>query len=347
MRMSVISRYFRPAALLMLILLGGCRAERKPVVGISSSWDDARVVSLKDTYVAAVRAAGGVPVVLPPVHSAAEAAEALALADALILSGGEDVDPARYGEAVLNSTVEVNAPRDTSDFLLAAEAMRRGIPVLGICRGSQLLNVFFGGSLYQDLPGQIGSLPENGGGASLSGPVRGGSSGSAIHGSFLSEPVRGGSGGSAVHGSFLSGPVRGGSEVDGTATAASQGHAAIRHRQSESGSIGTHWIYIDANSRLHDLLGLDSVMVNSFHHQAVKDPGTGVRVVARAADGVVEAWEWDAPQRTGSSRRGSLQRAGSSRRATNICVQFHPEEMIATGDTTFLPIFQDFIDRAR
>ena len=306
MRMSVISRYFRPAALLMLILLGGCRAERKPVVGISSSWDDARVVSLKDTYVAAVRAAGGVPVVLPPVHSAAEAAEALALADALILSGGEDVDPARYGEAVLNSTVEVNAPRDTSDFLLAAEAMRRGIPVLGICRGSQLLNVFFGGSLYQDLPGQIGSLPENGGG-----------------------------------------PVRGGSEVDGTATATSQGHAAIRHRQKESSSVGTHWIYIDADSRLHDLLGLDSVMVNSFHHQAVKDPGTGVRVVARAADGVVEAWEWDAPQRTGSSRRGSLQRAGSSRRATNICVQFHPEEMIATGDTTFLPIFQDFIDRAR
>lgn len=331
MRMSVISRYFRPAALLMLILLGGCRAERKPVVGISSSWDDARVVSLKDTYVTAVRAAGGVPVVLPPVHSAAEAAEALALADALILSGGEDVDPARYGEAVLNSTVEVNAPRDTSDFLLAAEAMRRGIPVLGICRGSQLLNVFFGGSLYQDLPGQIGSLPENSGG-----PVRGGSSGSAVHGSFLSGPVRGGSSGCAVHGSFLSGPVRGGSEVDGTATATCQGHPAIRHRQKESSSVGTHWIYIDADSRLHDLLGLDSVMVNSYHHQAVKEPGTGVRIVARAADGVVEAWEWDAPQRTGSSRR-----------ATNICVQFHPEEMIAAGDPTFLPIFQDFIDRAR
>ena len=311
--MTGVSRHFRSLSLMLFlsVMLAGCRSAGKPVVGISSSWDDARVVSLNDSYVAAVRAAGGVPVVLPPVHSDAEAAEALALADALILSGGEDVDPARYGEAVLDSTVEVNAPRDTSDFLLAAEAMRRGMPVLGICRGSQLLNVFFGGSLYQDLPGQIGSLPESDGRASLSGPARGGS------------------------------------EVDGTDTAASQGHAAIRHRQSESGSVGTHWIYIDPDSHLHNLLGRDSVMVNSFHHQAVKDPGTGVRVVARAADGVVEAWEWDAPQRTGSSKRGSLQHSGSSRRSSNICVQFHPEIFVKSGDATFLPLFQDLIDRAR
>jgi putative glutamine amidotransferase len=108
-----------------------------------------------------------------------------------------------------------------------------------------------------------------------------------------------------------------------------------------------HRIGVEKGSVLYALFGQDSLTVNSYHHQAVKDTGTGVRIVARAADGVVEAWEWDAPQRTGSSRRGSLQRAGSSRRATNICVQFHPEEMIATGDTTFLPIFQDFIDRAR
>lgn len=311
--MTGVSRHFRSLSLMLFlsVMLAGCRSAGKPVVGISSSWDDARVVSLNDSYVAAVRAAGGIPAVLPPVRSAAEAAEALALADALILSGGEDVDPARYGESVLDSTVEVNAPRDTSDFLLAAEAMRRGMPVLGICRGSQLLNVFFGGSLYQDLPGQIGSLPESDGRDSLS------------------EPVRGGSG------------------VDGTATAASQGHAAIRHRQNEAGSVGTHWIYIDPDSHLHSLLGRDSVMVNSFHHQAVKDPGTGVRVVARSADGVVEAWEWNGPQRAGSSKRGSLQHSGSSRRSSNICVQFHPEIFVKSGDTTFLPLFQDLIDRAR
>ena len=336
MRMSLVSRHFRSLSLMLFlsVMSAGCRSAGKPVVGISSSWDDARVVSLNDSYVAAVRAAGGIPAVLPPVRSAAEAAEALALADALILSGGEDVDPARYGEAVLDSTVEVNAPRDTSDFLLAAEAMRRGMPVLGICRGSQLLNVFFGGSLYQDLPGQIGSLPESDGESS---PCQVGTL-----------PESEGVGSPCGHGSFLSGPVRGGSEVDGTATAASQGHAAIRHRQKESGSVGTHWIYIDPDSHLHSLLGRDSVMVNSFHHQAVKNPGTGVRVVARSADGVVEAWEWDAPQRTGSSRRGSLQHSGSSRRSSSIlCVQFHPEIFVKSGDATFLPLFQDLIDRAR
>ena len=292
-------------ALGVILILAGCTAGRKPVVGISSSWDDARVVSLNDTYVAAVRAAGGVPVVLPPVRSASEAAEVLSLVDAVIFSGGEDVDPSRYGEDVLNSTVEVNAPRDTSDFLLASEALQRGMPVLGICRGSQLLNVLFGGSLYQDLPGQIGSLSGDGG-------------------CVLD------SSGRAAHGSFLNGLERGGSEVNGTAAAVRQGHSAIHHRQSEAGSVGTHWIYIEKDSRLHGLLGLDSVKVNSFHHQAVKEPGTGVHVVATAPDGVVEAWEWNAPHRDGI-----------------LCVQFHPEIFVKAGDTSFLPLFQDLIDRAR
>ena len=308
-------------AMFLLLVLGGCRAGREPVIGISSCWNGGRV-SLDDAYPAAVRAAGGVPMILPPVHSAEEASRALAGVDALILSGGEDVAPARYGEAVLNPTVEVNAPRDTSDFLLAAEALQREMPILGICRGSQLLNVLLGGSLYQDLPSQIGSLPRQGGDLQGQGGVSPGQIGSLPDGVSQDGSLQG---------------------QDG----ASLGQGAIRHFQTGSESVATHWIYIDPDSHLHALLGLDSVMVNSFHHQAVKDPGTGVRVVARAADGVVEAWEWDAPQRTGSSRRGSLQRAGSSRRATNICVQFHPEEMIATGDTTFLPIFQDFIDRAR
>lgn len=261
-------------AMLLLLVLGGCRAGREPVIGISSCWNGGRV-SLDDAYPAAVRAAGGVPLILPPVHSAEEASEALAGVDALILSGGEDVAPARYGEAVLNPTVEVNAPRDTSDFLLAAEALQREMPILGICRGSQLLNVLLGGSLYQDLPSQIEPLPRQGG---------------------------------------------------------------IRHFQTESDSVATHWIYIDPDSRLHALIGRDSVMVNSFHHQAVKNPGTGVRVAARSADGVIEAWEWRPPQRKGMRQ----QRDGSI-----LCVQFHPECLVDAGDPTFLPIFQDLIDRAR
>lgn len=292
-------------AMLLLLVLGGCRAGREPVIGISSCWNGGRV-SLDDAYPAAVRAAGGVPMILPPVHSAEEASEALAGVDALILSGGEDVAPARYGEAVLNPTVEVNAPRDTSDFLLAAEALQREMPILGICRGSQLLNVLLGGSLYQDLPSQVGSLPRQGGDLQ-------GQGGSLPDGASLDEALQG-------------------------QGAVSPGQGAIRHFQTESDSVATHWIYIDPDSRLHALLGRDSVMVNSFHHQAVKNPGTGVRVVARSADGVIEAWEWLAPQR--NSKR--QQRDGSI-----LCVQFHPECLVDAGDPTFLPLFQDLIAKSR
>ncbi|MCR5519225.1 MAG: gamma-glutamyl-gamma-aminobutyrate hydrolase family protein, partial [Bacteroidales bacterium] len=145
-------------ALLALVLVG-CKSG-KPVVGISSSWDDCLVVSVNDSYVRAVREAGGIPLVLPAVRSEAEAGELLDMVDALILTGGEDVAPWRYGEEVLNESVEVNAPRDSSDFLLASLALSRGLPLMGICRGEQLLNVLAGGSLYQDLPSQVGSLPD-------------------------------------------------------------------------------------------------------------------------------------------------------------------------------------------
>ena len=303
--------------MLLLLVLGGCRAGREPVIGISSCWNGGRV-SLDDAYPAAVRAAGGVPMILPPVHSAEEAAEALAGVDALILSGGEDVAPARYGEAVLNPTVEVNAPRDTSDFMLAAEALQREMPILGICRGSQLLNVLLGGSLYQDLPSQIGSLPrldlQGQGGVS---PGQGG--------------VSQEQGWTLLDGVSQDGSLQGQIGV-------SPGQGAIRHFQTESDSVATHWIYIDPDSRLHALLSRDSVMVNSFHHQAVKNPGTGVRVVARSADGVVEAWEWLAPQRKGKRQ----QRDGSI-----LCVQFHPECLVDAGDPTFLPLFQDLIAKSR
>ena len=308
--------------MLLLLVLGGCRAGREPVIGISSCWNGGRV-SLDDAYPAAVRAAGGVPMILPPVHSAEEASRALAGVDALILSGGEDVAPARYGEAVLNPTVEVNAPRDTSDFLLAAEALQREMPILGICRGSQLLNVLLGGSLYQDLPSQVGTLPRQGGDLQGQG------------GSLLDEALPDGA--SQEQGWTLLDGVLPDEALQGQG-GVSPGQGAIRHFQTESDSVATHWIYIDPDSHLHALLGRDSVMVNSFHHQAVKNPGTGVRVVARSADGVIEAWEWLAPQRKGKRQ----QRDGSI-----LCVQFHPECLVDAGDTTFLPIFQDLIAKSR
>lgn len=74
--------------------------------------------------------------------------------DGLLLAGGNDVAPARYGEATLSPTVDVYPERDTLDFDLLARALALEVPVLGICRGLQLLNVALGGTLWQDLPSQ-------------------------------------------------------------------------------------------------------------------------------------------------------------------------------------------------
>lgn len=102
-------------------------------------------------YTEAIAKAGGVPVCCPY----QQAAELAALADGLLLTGGEDILPSRYGEEVLNDTVTTTPPRDDYEWQLLELFHKNGKPVRGICRGFQLMNVFLGGSLYQDLPTQL------------------------------------------------------------------------------------------------------------------------------------------------------------------------------------------------
>ena len=127
-----------------------------PLIGISSGTDGYNV-SLGGNYPVAVAKAGGIPVVIPVIKDEQAAQMLMSRLDGLILSGGEDVNPAYYGEEVLNASVSFNAVRDTSDFLLIKAAHSQGKPILGICRGHQIVNVAFGGSLYQDIPTQIGT----------------------------------------------------------------------------------------------------------------------------------------------------------------------------------------------
>ena len=128
---------------------------RRPVIGITVGFDaptQPEYLQLRHTYADAVSGAGGVPVLLPPMP--AECMDRLLpLLDGVLLPGGLDVEPARYAEAA-HPTVRVDTVLDDLDLRVAAWALDRGVPTLGICRGQQLLNVALGGSLIQDLPSE-------------------------------------------------------------------------------------------------------------------------------------------------------------------------------------------------
>ncbi len=111
---------------------------------------------MRDTYTLAVETAGGIPVVLPPTDPAA-AASVVARLDGLLLSGGGDIRPARYGDhgSQHAKTYGIVDARDEWEDALLAAAFAADIPVLAICRGVQVLNVFQGGTLWQDIPDQM------------------------------------------------------------------------------------------------------------------------------------------------------------------------------------------------
>lgn len=198
-----------------------------PVIGLTCGSEmtshgtiDHRV---NEDYVRAVAAAGAVPVLLPPLHDPAQVDGFLSFLDGLVLPGGVDVDPAYYSEEPLHSLGQVDPDRDESELALTRAALAQGVPVLGICRGIQLLNVAAGGSLYQDLEVQM--------------------------------------------------------------------KASIKHEQQAPRWYPTHEVRLDVSSKLYEILGQEVLRVNSFHHQAVKIPGEGFLVAAKARDGVIEAIE--------------------------------------------------------
>lgn len=137
---------------------------RRPVIGICTALERARwgtwdqeAVLLARSYVQAVQRAGGLVVMLPPDPALLEGpGEALDLLDGLVLAGGVDIDPANYGEQAHPETVETVPERDRFEIALVRAAIERDLPVLGICRGMQLINVAFGGSLLQHLPEHFG-----------------------------------------------------------------------------------------------------------------------------------------------------------------------------------------------
>ena len=186
-----------------------------------------------------VALAGGVPVMLPRLEDSLE--DLLDAISGLVLTGGRDIVPSHYGHEPHELLGTTDPGRDAFELELTRRAMARGMPIIGICRGMQVLNVAMGGTLVQD----VGLVDEW-----------------AAH---PSDPTL-----ASWH----------------SVVAASLADDALPEHPR-------HGINVEPDSHLHRALGVREIDVSSFHHQAIGTVGDGLRVSARADDGVVEALEAD------------------------------------------------------
>ena len=236
----------------------------KKIIGISgnqllqvtTAFEGNSVSYTPHNFVSGVQAAGASPLILP-VGTEEDAERYVSLIDGLILTGGHDVNPMHYGEAPHSKLQAIFPQRDLFDLALLKAAIKKGIPVLGICRGMQIVNVYYGGSLYQDLDSQYEQ-------------------------------------------------------------------ALIQHVQRSSFNIPIHMVSVEKDSYIAEITG-ESLMVNSFHHQALKEVGKGLRVVANSPDGIIEA----------------VEDMGSN----VVAIQWHPETMIP-HDAVSQAFFNDLVARA-
>lgn len=240
----------------------------KPVIGISPTPRESdldhghfRAYTLSDTYTGAVIAAGGIPLILPAHPEMID--EVLDSLDGIIFSGGGDIDPSHWNEERHPEASGFDEQRDAFELQAIPKVIERDMPMLGICRGIQTINVAMGGSLYQDISDQI--------------------------------------------------------------------EDAQQHRQQRDGKMRddrSHRITIeDSENPLRKLNGGTTMETNSFHHQAIKNPGKELEIIAHADDGVIEAM-W------------------LPKMSFGLAVQWHPE-MLAAIYPDQATIFTSLVDAAR
>ncbi len=223
----------------------------KPRIGITTNYsDEMGVHCLKNYYIASVLKAGGVPLLLASNQEMDSLMVYINTCDGFILTGGGDADPSYWGELPIVELGKITPVRDRFEIELARRVLEVHKPILGICRGCQILNIAAGGSLIQDI------------------------------------------------------------------------HSSMNHDQKAPAEYPIHPVFIEAGSRLEQIMGSASIRVNSFHHQAVKSPGQGLKIAACAPDGIVEAVEG----------RGDSYILG---------VQWHPEGM---RDDYAAALFRSLVD---
>ncbi len=134
---------------------------RMVLVGLACGFGTDRSIAMNRDYPDAVERAGGAPVLIPPMADKAVLDRILSSLDGLVLTGGGDVDPSRYGARRIPECGPSDSIRDESDLYLCREALNRDLPLLGICRGFQVMNAALGGTLYQDIGTQYGHAIEH------------------------------------------------------------------------------------------------------------------------------------------------------------------------------------------
>lgn len=234
----------------------------KPVIGITGRIQmsaNEGIIGLEKAYVPtdyidSVEAAGGIPLILPVIRATEDINILLQKIDGLIVSGGIDINPLLFGEEPEPEQGFMLEELDNFDIIITEAAYKLGIPILGICRGIQVINVVFGGSLYQDI----------------------------------------------------------------------KKVSSVKHDQMARRDAATHTVSIEKGSLLYDLYG-ETLTVNSYHHQAVKEPAPGFRITAKAKDGIIEAIEMP----------GSRFVLG---------VQWHPEMMSAKNENA-RKLFRMFVNK--
>lgn len=229
-----------------------------PVIGISGNFRDGDC-TLAQAYYMSVIEAGGSPVVIPSYDNEKALVSLLDSLDGIVLSGGADIDPVFLGEEPLDC-VSINPRRDSQELMLVRLAVDRQIPVLGICRGIQILTAALGGKLYQDIKTQ-------------------------------------------------------------------HDRPSIEHSQTIARGLPSHNVQLVKDSLLYRFFGKETLAVNSFHHQAVKEVPAGFRITAIAPDGIIEGME-------------------STSFRPILGVQWHPECFLLENDRSMLPIFKWLVEKA-
>ena len=256
---------------------GLARPSTRPLIGATPLVDYGRESYwMLPGYFQGIAQAGGVPVMLPLTADATVLAQLVDTLDGLVIAGGQDVAPALYGDHAPEAAArcgELSPERDVMEAQLVRLALERDLPLLGICRGIQLVNAALGGTLWQDLPTQHPSPVEHHGTPPYDEPVH---TVRVFEGTPLAQALAGCPAGMRMDG---------GTHGKATAQAADNG----TQKNSAPAPVNLATSPQLAAPAPVESCDLQALPVNSYHHQAVRELAPGLAPMALAPDGIVEA----------------------------------------------------------